>query len=117
MWKLREQPLHRSRRRVHCKWQSSQANTSHIPTLPCVGEEPVLPFQQFREGSRGHRDSHDGHKGGEAEPGQSQEIHRLCPHTAWEDQPGRHRQPFSVARNPSERGEIIEIRGTEERRG
>ena len=108
---------YKPRRRVCFKWQSSQANTSHIPALPCVGEGPVLPFQLFREGSRGHRNPHDGHKDGEAESGQSREIHRLCPHTAWEDRPGRHRQPSSAVRNPSERGEIIEIRGTEERRG
>lgn len=120
MGKLREQPLHISpdvesvvngslRKRIHL--------TVHIPALPCVGEEPVLPFQLFREGSRGRRDPHDGHKDGEAEPGRFREIHRLCPHTAWEDRPGRYRQPSSVARNPSERGEIIEIRGTKERRG
>ncbi|MFU2519628.1 MAG: hypothetical protein ACM67P_05845 [Clostridiales bacterium] len=35
----------------------------------------------------------------------------------WEDRPGRHRQPSSVVRNPSERGEVIETRGAEERRG
>ena len=120
MGKLREQPLHISpdvesvvngslRKRIHL--------TAHIPALPCVGEEPVLPFQPFRERSRGRRDSHDSHKNGEAEPGRSREIHCLCPHTAWEDQPGRHRQLSSMVRNPSERGEIIEIRGTEERRG
>ena len=89
----------------------------HVFALLRVCEEPVLPFQLFREGSRGHWDPHDGHKDGKAEPGQSQEIHRLCPHTAWENQPGRHRQPSSVVRKPSERGEIIEIRGTEERCG
>ena len=72
-----------------------------------------LPFQLFREESRGCRDPHDGHKDGEAEPGRFREIHRLCPHTAWEDQPGRHRQPSSVVRNPSEKGVIIEIRCTE----
>lgn len=76
-----------------------------------------LPFQLFIEGSRDRRDPHDGHKDGEAEPGRFRKIHCLCPHTAWEDQPGRHRQPSSVVRNPSERGEIIEIRGTEERCG
>ena len=120
MGKLREQPLHIGpdvesiangslRKRIHL--------TAHIPALLRVCEESVLPFQRFKEGSQGHRDPHDGHKDGEAESGQSREIHCLCPHTAWEDWPGRHRQPFSVARNPSERGEIIEIRGTEERRG
>lgn len=76
-----------------------------------------LPFQLFREGSQGHRNPHDGHKDDEAESGQSRKIHCLCPHIAWEDQPGRHRQPSSMVRKPSERGEIIEIRGTEERRG
>ena len=76
-----------------------------------------LPFQLFGEGRRGHRDPHDGYKDGEAEPGRFREIHRLCPHTAWEDQPGKHRQPSSVVRKPSERSEVIEIRGTEERRG
>ena len=54
---------------------------------------------------------------GEAGPGQSREIHRLYPHAAWEDRLGRHRQTSSVVRKPSERGEVIEIRGTEERRG
>ena len=72
-----------------------------------------LPFRLFREGSRGRRNHHDGHKDSEAEPGQSREIHHLCHHTAWEDQPGRHRQPSSMVRNPSEKGEIIEIRCTE----
>lgn len=120
MGKLREQPLHISpdvesvvngslRKRIH--------RTAHISALPCVGEEPVLPFQLFGEGSRGRRNPHDGHKDGEAEPGRFREIHRQCPHTAWEDQPGRYRQPSSVVRKPSERGEVIEIRGTEERRG
>ena len=97
------------RKRIH--------RTAHISALPCVGEEPVLPFQLFREGSQGRRDPHDGHKDGEAEPGRSREIHRLCPHAAWEDQPERHRQPSSVVRKPSGRAEIIEIRGTEKRRG
>ena len=97
------------RRRIH--------RTAHISALPCVGEEPVLPFQLFREGSRGRRDSHDGHKDGEAGPGRSREIHRLYPHTAWKDRPGRHRQTSSVFRTPSERGEAIEIRGTEGSRG
>ena len=101
------------RRRVHCKWQSS----AHISVLPCVGEEPVLPFQLFREGNRGSRDPHDVYKDGEAEPGRFRETHRLCPHTAWKDQSGRHRQTSSVVRKPSERGEVIEIRVTEERRG
>ena len=87
------------------------------PPFLVFGEETALPFQRFKEGSRGRRNPHDGHKNGEAESGQSREIHRLCPHTAWEDRPGRHRQPSSAVRNPSERGEIIEIRGTEERRG
>lgn len=87
------------------------------PPFLVFGEEPVLPFQLFREGSRGRQNPHDGHKDGEAEPGRFREIHCLCPHTAWEDQPGRHRQPSSVVRNPSERGEIIETRGTEECRG
>ena len=32
------------RKRIH--------RTAHISALPCVGEEPVLPFQLFREGSR-----------------------------------------------------------------
>lgn len=116
MGKLREQPLHISpdvesvvngslRKRIHL--------TAHIPALPCVGEESFLPFQLFREGSRDCRDLHDGHKDGEAEPGRSREIHRLCPHTAWKDRPGKHRQPSSVVRKPSERGEIIEIRCTE----
>lgn len=41
----------------------------------------------------------------------------LCPHTAWKDQPGRHRQTSSMVRKPSGRGEVIEIRGTEEHRG
>ena len=120
MGKLREQPLHIGpdvesvvngslRKRIH--------RTAHIPALPCVGEESVLPFQLFIEGSRDRRDPHDDHKDGEAEPGRFREIHCLCPHTAWEDQPGRHRQPSSVVRNPSERGEIIEIRGIEERCG
>ncbi len=121
MGKLREQPLpigpavgsvvndSPRRRIIH--------RTAHISALPCVGEEPVLPFQLFREGSRGRRDPHDGHKDGEAEPGRFREIHRLCPHTAWKDRPGRHWQTFSVIRTPSERGEAIEIRGTEERRG
>lgn len=59
--------------------------TAHISVLPCVGEEPVLPIQLFREGNRGSRDSHDGHKDSEAEPGRFREKHRLCPHTAWED--------------------------------
>lgn len=97
------------RKRIH--------RTARISALPCVGEEPVLPFQLFGEGSRGRRNPHDGHKDGEAEPGRFREIHRQCPHTAWEDQPGRYRQPSSVVRKPSERGEVIEIRGTEERRG
>ena len=120
MGKLREQPLHIGpdvesiangslRKRIHL--------TAHIPALPCVGEGPVLPFQLFRERSRGRRDSHDSHKNGEAEPGRSREIHCLCPHTAWEDRPGKHRQPSSVVRKPSERSEVIEIRGTEECRG
>ena len=120
MGKLREQPLHIGpdvesvvngslRERIH--------RTAHISALPCVGGEPVLPFQLFREGSRGRRDPHDGHKDGESGPGRSREIHRLCPHTAWEDRPGRHRQTSSVFRTPSERGEAIEIRSTEERRG
>lgn len=120
MGKLREQPLHIGpdvefvvngslRKRIH--------RTAHIPALPCVGEESVLPFQLFIKGSRDRRDPHDGHKDGEAEPGQSRKIYRLCPHTACEDRSGRHRQPSSMVRNPSERGEIIEIRGTEERRG
>ena len=77
------------------------AHQSHVSlqtALPFVGEEPVLPFQLFREGSRGSRDSHDGHKDGEAEPGRSREIHHLCPHTAWEDRSGRHRQTSSVVR-------------------
>ena len=78
------------RRRIH--------RTAHISALPCVGEEPVLPFQLFREGSRGRRDPHDGHKDGEAEPGRSRETHRLCPHAAWEDRPGRHRQTFFTVR-------------------
>ena len=94
-----------------------QAHVSLQTDLPCVGEEPVLSFQLSREGSRGRWDPHDGHKDGEAEPGRFREIHRLCPHTAWEDRPGRHRQTSSVVRKPSERGEVIEIRGTEERRG
>ena len=97
------------RKRIH--------RTAHISALPCVGEEPVLPFQLFREKSRCRRDSHDGHKDGEAGPGRSREIHRLCPHTAWKDRPGRHRQTSSVFRTPSERGEAIEIRGTEGSRG
>ncbi len=97
------------RRRIH--------RTAHIPALPCFGEEPVLPFQPFREESQGRRDPHDGHKDGEAEPGRSREIHRLCPHTAWEDRLGRYRQTSSVVRKPSEKGEAIEIRGTEEHRG
>ena len=74
MGKLREQPLpigpavgsvvnDSLRRRIH--------RTAHISALPCVGEEPVLPFQLFREGSRSSRDPHDGHKDGEAEPGRS----------------------------------------------
>ena len=75
-----------------------QAHVSLQTALPFVGEEPVLPFQLFREGSRGSRDSHDGHKDGEAEPGRSREIHHLCPHTAWEDRSGRHRQTSSVVR-------------------
>lgn len=72
MGKLRVQPFHISpdvesvvngslRKRIHL--------TAHIPALPCVGEEPVLPFQLFGEGSRGRRDPHDDHKDGEAEPG------------------------------------------------
>ena len=97
------------RRRIH--------RTAHISALPFVGEEPVLPFQLFREGSQGRRDPHDGHKDGESGPGRSREIHRLCPHTAWEDRLGRHRQTSSVVRTPSERGEAIEIRGTEGSRG
>lgn len=120
MGKLREQPLHIGpdvesiangslRKRIHL--------TAHISALPCVGEEPVLPFQLFGEGRRGHRDPHDGHKDGEAELGQSREIHCLCSHTAWKDPPGKHRQPSSVVRKPSERSEVIEIRGTEEHRG
>ena len=68
-------------------------------------------------GSRGRRDPHGGHKDGEAGPGRSRGIHRLCSHTTWEDRPGRHRQTSSVGRKPSERGGAIEIRGTEERRG
>ena len=103
--------------------------TSHSQTYPQFGiirrtggerlrdGKEELPFQLFREGSRGRWDLHDGHKDGEAKPGRSREIHCLCPHTAWEDRSGRHRQPSSVVRNPSERGEVIEIRGTEERRG
>ena len=70
---------------------ANQAHVSLQTALPCVGVESVLPFQLFREGSRGSRDPHDGHKDGEAEPGRSREIHRLCPHTAWEDRSGRHR--------------------------
>ena len=62
------------RKRIH--------RTAHISALPCVGEEPVLPFQLFREKSRCRRDSHGGHKDGEAGPGRFREIHRLCPHTA-----------------------------------
>ena len=84
--KLRERPLPIGpdvesvvngslRKRIH--------RTAHISALPCVGEEPVLSFQLFREGSRGSRNPHDGHKDGEAGPGRSREIHRLCPHTAW----------------------------------
>ena len=99
MRKLREQSLHISpdvdsvvngslRKQIHL--------TAHIPALHCVGEEPVLPFQLFREGSQDRRNPHDDHKDGEAEPGRFREIHRLCPHTAWEDQPGRHRQPSSM---------------------
>lgn len=120
MGKLREQPLHICpdvESVVNCSLRKRIHLTAHIPALPCVGEEPVLPFQLFIEGSLGRLDSHDGHKNGEAEPGQSRKIHCLCPHTAWKDQPGRHRQPSSMVRKPSERGEIIEIRGTEERRG
>lgn len=83
------------------------------PPFLVFGEEPALPFQRFKEGSRGRRNPHDGHKNGEAEPGQSWEMHCLCPHIAWEDRSGRHRQPSSVVRKPSERGEIIEIRCTE----
>ena len=78
------------RRRIH--------RTAHISALPCVGEEPVLPFQLFREKSRCRRDSHDGHKDGEAEPGRSREIHRLYTHTAWKDRSGRHRQTSSMVR-------------------
>lgn len=70
MGKLREQPLPIDpdvesvvdgslRRRIH--------RTAHISALPCVGEEPVLPFQLFRERSRGR--PRDGHKDGEAGPG------------------------------------------------
>ena len=51
--------------------------------LPCVDGKPVLSFRLFREGSRSRRDPHDSHKDGEAGPGRSREIHRLCPHTAW----------------------------------
>ena len=103
--------------------------TSHSQTYPQFGiirrtggeklhdGKEELPFQLFREGSQGCRNHHDGHKDGEAESGQSREIHCLCPHTAWEDRPGRHRQPSSMVRNPSEKGEIIGIRGSEERRG
>ena len=77
-------------RRIH--------RTAHIPALPFVGGEPVLPFRLFREGSQGRQDPHDGHKDGEAEPGRFRDTHRLCPHTAWEDQPGRHQQTSSVVR-------------------
>lgn len=77
MGKLREQPLHIGpdvesvvngslRKRIH--------RTAHIPALPCVGEESVLPFQLFIKGSRDRRDPHDGHKDGEAEPGRFREI-------------------------------------------
>lgn len=101
MGKLREQPPPIGpdvesvvdgslRKRIH--------RTAHISVLPCVGEEPVLPFQLFREGNRGRRDPHDGHKDGETEPGRSREIHRLCHHTAWKDRPGRHRQTFFMVR-------------------
>lgn len=41
------------------------------PPFLVFGEEPALPFQRFKEGSRGRRNPHDGHKNGEAEPGQS----------------------------------------------
>ena len=78
------------RRRIH--------RTDHISALPCVGEEPALPFQLSREVSRGRRNPHDGHKDGEAEPGRFRDTHRLCPHTAWEDRLGRHRQTSSVVR-------------------
>lgn len=81
--------------------------------LPCVDRKPVLSFQLFREGSRGRQDPHGGHKDGEAGPGRSREIHRLCL-----TQLGKTGQEDIGRLLPwYERGGFIEIRSTEERRG